>query len=647
MKTLQYLQTLCYSLSQSMDSSEINVKLSQFKDQIEDEIKYIVENKQHVHELLETLFPQGIPDNSGFYTSLTNIPNSLEFGDSSYQLLGLLWSQAYRQLPPNRSPGFLDYWVQNDDVQFWNFILALETFLLNAKAPSNLISKLFLKISNAVRNDMAGGNFYKAVEAYAFSLPSDGLEVLDQYLEVGLDDTKLHIAAVVLGVIRSKSFEDRSYEEAVNIRDLRLKGSPKTIFRLCYLRSWSVAFSRGGVSYDKIRSVLDSAMEGTSAEQDESFAVIDRCLIGQSNEDVLEFALGWLNRNVSSGLSSNAKLSVLTVLSRVQESRNDGSGGLKTPFIHSLILAIQPIDVGEIGLWKEVESILVSQLKESARDFNELLIQITERNPKPLIEHFKNREFSYLISEMNKEDVRGLVTECVFSKSDNVRRLGSVLFQRVKIDGLSDEVIKGKADSELNAVLWEFVRGAFDGESTARFLILLEPLYRNASDHALADDFEQEMVLQAINFPGACLDKWKELENPSDLLNRVIAKAEDYFEQLQSVKDSPAYSFEFPGLREADENGRRVISKSISESVREKSLFQQFVKRVSLLYGDSWCILGQGDQKGIGESLPLHDFSTVMEIPRLEILTPEMMALRRLKASVNLQGLSGEGLQRA
>lgn len=647
MKKLQYLHTLCYSLSKSMDSSEINAKLSGFKDPIEDEIEYIVENKQHLHELIETLFPQGIPDNSGFYAALTNVPNSLEFGDSSYKLLGLLWSQAYRQLTPNRRTGFLDYWVNSDKVEFWNYILALETFLLNAKVPSNLTSKLFLKISNAVRNDMAGGNFYKAVEAYAYSLPSEGLDVLDQYLEAGLDDTKLHISAVVLGVIRSKSIVDKSYEAAVNMRDIRLKGSPKTEFRICYLRSWCIAFNRGGFSNDKLSSVLDSAMEGTLAEQDESFAVINRCLIGQSNEDVFEFALRWLNRYVSSELSSNAKLSVLRVLSRVQDSRKDCSEGLNTPCIHSLILAIQPIDVGEIGLWKEVESILVNQLRESTRDFNELLIQITERNPKPLIEQFKNREFSYLISEIGKEDVRGLVTECVFSESDNVRRLGCVLFQRVKIEGLSDEVLKGKTDSDLNAVLWEFVRGAFDGESTARFLLLFEPLFRNASDRALRDDFEQEMVIQAVNFPGACLEQWRKLENPSDLVNRVIAKAEDYFELLQSVKDSPAYSFEFPGLREADENGRRVISKSISESVREKSLFQQLVKRVSLLYGDSWCILGQGDQRGIGESLPLHDFSTVMEIPRLEILTPEMMALRRLEASVNLQGLSGEGSQRA
>ena len=114
-----------------------------------------------------------------------------------------------------------------------------------------------------------------------------------------------------------------------------------------------------------------------------------------------------------------------------------------------------------------------------------------------------------MISEIGKEDVRGLVTECVFSESDNVRRLGSVLFQRVKIEGLSDEVFKGKTDSELNAVLWEFVRGAFDGESTARFFVLFEPLFRNASDRALRDDFEQEMVLQAVNFPGACLEQWR------------------------------------------------------------------------------------------------------------------------------------------
>ena len=193
------------------------------------------------------------------------------------------------------------------------------------------------------------GTFTRQLKLIAYSLPSEGLDVLDQYLEAGLDDTKLHISAVVLGVIRSKSIVDKSYEAEVNMRDIRLKGSPKTEFRICYLRSWGIAFNRGGVSNDKLSSMLDSAMEGTPAEQDESFAVINRCLIGQSNEDVFEFALRWLSCYVSSELSSNAKLSVLRVLSRVQDSRKDCSVGLNTPCIHSLILAIQPIDVG--GNW--------------------------------------------------------------------------------------------------------------------------------------------------------------------------------------------------------------------------------------------------------------------------------------------------------
>ena len=646
MKTLLNLQTLCYSLSQSMDSSEVNAKLSLFKDQIEDEIQYIAENKQKVRELLGILFPQGISDSNSFYKVLSNVPHCLGFVESSYQLMGMFWSQAYRQLPPNCKEDFLDYWVDNDEFQFWSYILALQSFLLNVEVPSTYTSKWFLKIGNVVRDDLAGGNFYRAIEIYVFKSPASGLDIFDQYVSTELDELKLHIAAIILGVLRSKSIQDKSFEKEVNKRDVSLKSSPKLQLRLCNLRSWSFAFCRGGVSMEKMRLVLDLAMERSAAEQDEAFAAVYRCLNGQVKENVVQFTLQWLNRYASPGLSSNAKRSVLKIISRLQECQEAGRQILETPRTNSFILAIQPIDVKDVEIWKEVESFLVTQLHKSIGNFKELLIQITEITPKSFIEQFKNRVFSLLISEMGKVDVQGLVSDCLFSEREQVRRLGSMLFQRIRIDDFPDDVMKGRSDTELNPVLWEFVRGTFDGESSARFLLLLEPLFRNASDCALLDDFEQEMVLQAINFPGACLEKWKKFENPSDLLNRVIANAENYFELLQSVKDSPAYSFQFPGLREADEIGRRDMSKNISESVRKQSLFEQLSKRVSLLYGDSWCMLGQGDQRGIGETLPLHDFSSVMEVPRLEILAPEMMALRRLEASVKLQDLNQGGSQR-
>ncbi len=561
--------------------------------------------------------------------------------------MGVLWSQAYRQLTPNRRVTFLDYWLDNDEIQFWNYILALQTFLLNVEVRSDFAAKWFLKIGNKVRDDLAGGNFYRAIESYALTFPTAGLDVFDQYVDEGLDELKLHIAALTLGAIRSISIEDKSFEAPVNKRDENIKSNPKLELRLCYLRSWSFAFSRGGIPNDRMILVLDSAMENSTAEQDEAFAAVHRCLIGNVTEDVVISTLRWLSLYVSSGLSSNAKRSVVNIISKLQERQLDGRRTLEMRRAINFILAIQPIDEEDGELWKEVEGFLVDQLQQNPESFNEILIQITEKNPKPFIDRFRNRSFSHLITVMGKHDVSGLILDCLFSKSENVRRLGSVLFQRVKTDELSDEVIKDRSVTEANPVLLEFVRGSFDGESTARFLLLLELLIRNASDRALQDDFEQEMVLQAINFPGACLEKWKEVKNPSDLLNRVIAKAENYFELLQSIKDSPAFSFQFPGLREADENGRRDISKNISESVREQSLFQQLSKRVSLLYGDSWCILGQGDQSGIGESLPLHDFTTVTEIPRLEILSPEMMALRRLEASVRLRDLSEEESQSA
>ena len=197
---------------------------------------------------------------------------------------------------------------------------------------------------------------------------------------------------------------------------------------------------------------------------------------------------------------------------------------------NKLILAIQPIEEKYTEIWKEVERYLVHRLFENTSCFGELLKQIAEKNPETLIELFRNHEFEHLVSKMDRVGISQFITDCIFSKNDTIRRLGIVLFEQLKIETLSDEVVKQISNTELRLALWEFIRKPFfDGEDIARYLYVLEPLFRNVSDRELRDEFEREMVLQAMNYPGSCLKKWKEVEKPSDLLKRVITKADGYF----------------------------------------------------------------------------------------------------------------------
>ena len=648
MKHLANILAMCQSISQGIDEDDIKARLSNKKDKIKKEIQYLEKNKDQAVELLNVLFSTDIKTSDEFYEILSKIPICLEFEESSYQLMGIFWSEAYQQVPVNSRKSFLDLWIKEKEFQFWNYVSAVPTFLAHVEVPAVFASDWFLRIGDAVSGNSAGGSFFKGVENYAYNFPSAGLAVFEQYIKDGLNDTRLHLAAIILGALRAKSRQEKTSKAVVNKWDIELKASPKTELRLCYYRSWRTSFGRGGVPINELRSVLDVAMEGMVEEQNEAFDVVRRCSFGQVEEEFVYFVLQWLNKHASPELSSDAKLSVVDTVSRLRDYQGRDKQLIDTADSNKLILDIQPIEQEHPKIWKQIEYYLVRRVHENMGRFGEFLKQVAERNPKTIVELFINHEFEYLVSEMDRVGMSRFITDCIFSRSDTIRRLGNVLFEQVKVETLSDEVVKRIPNTGLRLVLWEFIRKPFfDGEAIAHFLHVLEPLFRNAPDRELRDEFESEMVLQAMNYPGSCLKKWKEIEKPSGLLKRVIAKADGYFEGLEKVHNSPANSFQFPNFVETAQKGHRDFSHRVSQGAHDQSWVSQLFPTVDLIYGKNSCVLGQGEQNGLGESFPLNRFSLQMELPRLEVLMPEIMALRRLNATENIRRLQNEEIGHA
>ncbi len=647
-KQLANILEMCQSISQAIDEDKIRENLSSQKDQIKKEIQYLEKNKERASELLNILLPENIMVNNEFYETLSKIPPCLEFEKPSDQLIGILWSKAYQQIPPHSRGPFLDLWINKEVFRFWDYVEALPTFLSNTEISPVFAPGWFLRIGNAVSGDLAGGGFFRGIENYAFNFPFSGLAVFEYYIKEELDEMKLHIAAILLGTLRAKSKEDQSFSKTVDKWDVDLQKSPKIESRICYYRSWGISFVRSGIPIDKLRSVLNLALGGTIEEQEEAFDVVRRCSTGQIEEEFSCFVVRWLNRYVSPKLSPRSKLSVVNTVSQLRDYHRRERPLIDTVDSNKIIIAIQPIEKEYTGIWREIEHYLVRRLHENMDLFGNLLKQISDTNPNILVELFTNRELNYLNSEMNRVGVSQLIIDFIFSKNDNVRRLGNVLFSQIKVEKLPEKEMKRTSNTELRLALWEFIRKPLhDGETTAHFLLMLEPLFQNTSDGELLDTFEQEMILQAINYPGACLEKWKTVEKPSDLLNRVIEKADEYFEKLKKAHNSPINSFQFPDFLEAEKKGYRNLSHQISKGVYDQSLLLQLVTKVNLIYGDHWSTLDKGDQLGLGDPSPLNELSHQIEMPRLEMITPGTMALRRIEALHNIRFLQSKETEHA
>ena len=641
MKKLANISNMCQSISRLVDENEIKASLLNQKDQIKEEIRYLEKNKGQVAELLNILFPQGITADYEFYETLSKIPPCLEFEEPSDLLIGILWSEAYQQIPSPRRENFLNVWVDKEASQFWDYVCSLPTFLSNVEVSTVFASNWFLKIGNAVKGNLAGGDFFRGVENYAFNFPSAGFTILDQYIKDGLDDVRLHLAAIILGAVRSKSEKENVLKETVNKWDLETR--QKTELRRCYYRSWTTFFRRGGISTNKLSLVLDKAIEGTIEEQNEAFDVVRRCSSRRVEKEFAHFVFQWLNKHISSKLSPDAKYSITDTVYKLRDCQGRNRVLIDTADANELILSIQPIKKEYANIWEKMEHYLVHRLRENTDNFGKLIKQIADKNPEALIELFIDHKLEYLISEMNRIGISQLIADCIFSTNDVQRRLGNVLLQRIDIETLSDTVMEVKhvSDKELRLALWESIRVlSADGKKTARLLLMMESLVRKISDNELRDEFESEMVLQATNYPGVCLKEWKRIEKPSDLLKRVIVKAESYFEKQKKFQNSSANSFQFPEYMEATEKARRNLSQRFLET-RDQSLVSQIFSTVDLIYGNLFT-LSQGEPGDIGEPMPLEELSFQVEMPRLERLQPESMALRRCEAERKIRCLQDE-----
>ena len=160
MKHLVNILAMCQSISQGIDEDDIKASLSDKKEKIKKEIQYLEQNKERAVELLNILFPEEIKVSNEFYETLSKIPICLEFEESSYQLMGIFWSEAYQQIPVHSRESFLDLWIKEKEFQFWNYVSALPTFLAHVEVPAVFASNRFLRIGDAVSGNLAGGSFF-------------------------------------------------------------------------------------------------------------------------------------------------------------------------------------------------------------------------------------------------------------------------------------------------------------------------------------------------------------------------------------------------------------------------------------------------------------------------------------------------------
>jgi hypothetical protein len=496
-------------------------------------------------------------------------------------------------------------------------ISVLPSFCAKIKLPSDFAANWFYELAERVKNDLAGGGVYEGIENYALAFPSNALEVFNNYERKLEDETIMRLASLILGCVRCHR------KNIVQKIDSYLKSSNDVKKKMCYYDSIFISYKNGAITLKQLSVLLDQMLKEESREiNDIAFSTVRKGLITNTQE-FERFGISWFDKNCSQSISGNSKFHVISCMWLICSDRK------KRPTIdhrdaNRIIAKILPVPNEHLGTLDEFSNYLCYGIK-GVDEFTEAIMAFIPNGTDNILCMFVHDKFEHFRHELKNLDLTRLATELIFSGDFRKSKLGFLFLEYSKITPHTIKTLKKVKTENLFVALKQLNRDRNLNENIAKKILFLEPFYRKANKE-VQDEFIDEIVVQAVNYSQGCLKEIKQFGRRR-LIKEVIARAEKYFENFKTLRKSPANGFSFPGYREACWRASKRFNALIKKHAEEKSIFMSLVSKVQLIYGHDFSF-------SIGESIsdasPMTHFEKAMELPRLEIIDPEGMTIRRI-----------------
>jgi len=311
---VDYLKQIAIEIAKNEKNEQLKTQIETSKEIVKQEIQYVMAERAEIRGLLNDLFPQGIDQAKDFYEKLEDFHHYLGFDHECDLLIGIMWAESYTLLPPAKGLALLELFSkETTDILF--LLPSFPVLLSEIEIPVDFACGWFIDLDKKIGQDLAGGNFFSAIDNYAFSHPDSGLKMLGEFLSEEPDSRTLHLSAIILGAIRSASEVWTIQEQAVKEWDAKLAKHPLVPFRLCYYRSLITSFHRRSISILRLQEELTRMVQGSQEEVDEAFHVLYKCLLNNSKDKAfVDFAYQWFLKTVTPTAPALAKHHVVSAM---------------------------------------------------------------------------------------------------------------------------------------------------------------------------------------------------------------------------------------------------------------------------------------------------------------------------------------------
>jgi hypothetical protein len=592
-------------------------KLSPPPPDLSGDVDILDKSPEQARQTLALLFPNGIPMTAEFYARLTEVDLRLGLADLGHRVIGVLWATAIRELDKAQREELLRAFTL-DQQHFFTGLDWLSDMLRRTELPVEFAIEWFPNLVRRMGNDLASGELWKAFSVFIESHASTGVEMLRR-MSNPEGDLEIAVAAHLLGVLRTLELPT-AIDALFRDVDQRITTDVRENARRVYHRSWLASAQRGRISRTEVGSVVARMESGSPDERDEMFWIVTGILRSSKlPQDCFDFGMGWLQAHTSDDISPAAKFHIIEFASR----QPDVGRGIE------LVLAVQPIQSEHKGVWARAEAFLVRLIRHSTQAFCDCFLEIAKRSARPMLNTMKEpKSFDRLLREMAERDVARMVGQLCLSEDSDCRRLGLFLFDELELNSIPSEILDSLGENRLAAAFFQLRADLVHGVAIGRCLISLIPCMEKATE-PLQREFYEELVTQLKNLPGSCRELFECHANKFPILEKAIAQADRYLDALKAIVESGINAMEVPGFRSAARLQSRRFVSQVSQGAEKMSVFAQLFKKVRLLYGKEWRTFHGGE---LSATSGLREFSHSVEIPRLELIDPEGMNLRRIHA---------------
>jgi hypothetical protein len=513
----------------------------------------------------------------------------------------------------------------------YNFFTLIDRFHLALKHLSFDVKGLasFYEMGiERVSNDMSSGRFYRYIR---FCTQGDGhqhRQILASSYERAdsLTEHQLTLCTLLLGYARMNNTVEDLDAAFLNSEHLEL--------RMCHHRSWNISIQPQQPWIETL-GILDRICEGDTKEKESALRLALSLSVARETDfnDFLSAAFSWFRENIEEEHTPDLKHEFFSKAEMLCYQHKPESTQLLCSEIIKTMPLLLPVPHDHEGTWKQCFGMLSAMLDHSESGFIEAFDVLVASTTIEVFKHYRYDDgYAHLQGKMREHTpvMVPMVTQYCFSSRRGNRQVGLHLFDAlhlVQFAGTGEEL---KPDCVCLALL-EFKLADHLEEAETRFYAAIEPfVVQFEQAKALFIEHSKDV---AINYPGNCVEHWKEHSAKDSLLRDAIKAQDEYFEALEDRELLKGLQALMPNI----EIGHYLKSRSDADSMRQgfeqahsKSPLLSLFKTVNLLYGREFSNVYDG-QISAPNAFTKHSQS--FTLPRLPMIDPEGEFLERMNTA--------------